>query len=190
MNDTKTNTIESGNGHLQSAHCLIVIKRWDFCSSSEVKQCNHFSIFACWFLLIAELIAVANQRLRWALPHNSILSLLWLEEMLQTFNKKVCLENCLWWLRRIIFNSLQVSNKQMNRALQIITWVFEVHALIACDFIFSPPPCPSVLNCSYAWNILSGPGLLLCGPSWQCKGPFTQNAFLHPSPLFFNCFPI
>lgn len=38
-------------------------------------------------------------------------------------------ENCLWWLKRIIFNTLLVSNKQMKRALQIVT---NVLALLKC----------------------------------------------------------
>lgn len=45
----------------------------------------------------------------------------WCDSFIVIRNERVCWENCLWWLRRIIFNTLQVSNKQMKRTLQIIT---------------------------------------------------------------------
>lgn len=45
----------------------------------------------------------------------------WRSSFIVIRNERVCWENCLWWLRRIIFNTLQVSNKQMKRTLQIIT---------------------------------------------------------------------
>ncbi len=45
----------------------------------------------------------------------------WRSSFIVIRNERVCWENCRWWLRRMISNTLKVSNKQMKRTLQIIT---------------------------------------------------------------------
>lgn len=103
--------------------------KWGFCSSSKVKRCNHLHVF-CVFIAADYRINCRCQSqgaVRGLAPWASGLALVW--GFTCARNERVCWENCLWWLRRIIFNTPQVSNKQMERAPQIIT---NVSACLKC----------------------------------------------------------
>lgn len=119
----KTNNIESCTDYFYSTYWQIVIKS----EISGVKRCDNCSVFCV--LIAADYwinsccqskgtsrVSPHTLRLAPATPWCD-----WRSSCIVIRNERVCWENCLWWLRRIIFNTLQVSNKQMKRTLQIIT---------------------------------------------------------------------